>query len=80
MLHFLPEVSLHLVSNISLIHVFTCPELFLPPSLIVLRLAQSNRFDMAMATASSLKVDMTELFAHLTNQCLRLSRNPDDVM
>jgi nuclear pore complex protein Nup160 len=52
----------------------------MPPSLIVLRLAQSNRFNMAMATAGSLKVDMTELFTHLTRQCLRLSRNPDAVM
>lgn len=46
----------------------------------MLRLAQSNRFNLAMATASSLKVDMTDLFAHLTTQCLRLSRNPDSVM
>ena len=33
-----------------------------------------------MATARSLKVDMTDLFTHLTGQCLRLSRNPDSVM
>ncbi|KAJ7179519.1 nucleoporin Nup120/160-domain-containing protein [Mycena filopes] len=52
----------------------------LPPQSIVLRLAQSNRFSLAMATASSLKVDMTDLFAHLTTQCLRLSRNPDAVI
>ncbi|KAJ7477151.1 nucleoporin Nup120/160-domain-containing protein [Mycena galericulata] len=52
----------------------------LPPESIVLRLAQSNRFNLAMATASSLKVDMTDLFAHLTTQCLRLSRNPDSVI
>ncbi|KAJ7781667.1 nucleoporin Nup120/160-domain-containing protein [Mycena metata] len=52
----------------------------LPPESIVLRLAQSNRFSLAMATASSLKVDMTDLFAHLTTQCLRLSRNPDAVI
>ncbi|KAJ7762811.1 nucleoporin Nup120/160-domain-containing protein [Mycena maculata] len=52
----------------------------LPPQSIVLRLAQSNRFSLAMATASSLKVDMTDLFAHLTTQCLRLSRNPDSVI
>ncbi|KAF8211558.1 nucleoporin Nup120/160-domain-containing protein [Mycena galopus ATCC 62051] len=52
----------------------------LPPESIVLRLAQSNRFSLAMATASSLKVDMTDLFAHLTTRCLRLSRNPDAVI
>ncbi|KAJ7929169.1 nucleoporin Nup120/160-domain-containing protein [Mycena leptocephala] len=52
----------------------------LPPESIVLRLAHSNRFSLAMATASSLKVDMTDLFAHLTTQCLRLSRNPDAVI
>lgn len=45
-----------------------------------MRMAQSNRFNMAMATARSLDVDMTELFGHLTNQCLRLSRSPDTVM
>ncbi|KAJ7499350.1 nucleoporin Nup120/160-domain-containing protein [Mycena latifolia] len=52
----------------------------LPPESIVLRLAHANRFSLAMATASSLKVDMTDLFAHLTTQCLRLSRNPDTVI
>ncbi|KAJ7638443.1 nucleoporin Nup120/160-domain-containing protein [Roridomyces roridus] len=51
----------------------------LPPESIVLRLAQSNRFNLGMATASSLDVDMTDLFAHLATQCLRLSRNPDSV-
>ncbi|KAJ7122853.1 nucleoporin Nup120/160-domain-containing protein [Mycena epipterygia] len=52
----------------------------LPPESIVLRLAQANRFSLAMSTASSLRVDMTDLFAHLTTQCLRLSRNPDAVI
>ncbi|KAJ7672857.1 nucleoporin Nup120/160-domain-containing protein [Mycena rosella] len=52
----------------------------LPPQSIVLRLAQANKFSLAMATASSLKVDMTDLFAHLTTQCLVLSRNPDAVI
>ncbi|KAJ6538958.1 nucleoporin Nup120/160-domain-containing protein [Mycena capillaripes] len=52
----------------------------LPPESIVLRLAQSNRFSLAMATARSLKVDMTDLFVHLTTQCLRLSRNPDAII
>ncbi|KIK65722.1 hypothetical protein GYMLUDRAFT_158902 [Collybiopsis luxurians FD-317 M1] len=55
-------------------------EIFLPPASIVLRLAQSNRFNMALATARSLEVDMTDLFAHLTTQCLRLSHNPDVVV
>jgi nuclear pore complex protein Nup160 len=56
------------------------PDFFLSPSLIVLRLIHSSRFNMAMATARSLDVDMTDLFAHLTGQCLRLSRDPDSVM
>lgn len=55
-------------------------EFLLPPSVIVLRLAQANRFNLAMATARSLKVDMTDLFSHLTGQCMLLSRNPDAVM
>ncbi|KAF5393577.1 hypothetical protein D9757_000399 [Collybiopsis confluens] len=55
-------------------------ESFLPPSSIVLRLAQANRFNMALAIARSLEVDMTDLFAHLTTQCLRLSHNPDVVV
>ncbi|KAF8076014.1 nucleoporin Nup120/160-domain-containing protein [Lyophyllum atratum] len=55
------------------------PEFLIPPPVIVLRLAQANRFSQAMATARSLKVDMTDLFCHLTGQCLRLSRNPDTV-
>ncbi|KAJ3863652.1 nucleoporin Nup120/160-domain-containing protein [Lentinula novae-zelandiae] len=50
------------------------------PSSIILKLAQSNRFNMALATARSLDVDMTDLFAHLTVQCLRLSHNPDVVV
>ncbi|KAF9468851.1 nucleoporin Nup120/160-domain-containing protein [Collybia nuda] len=60
--------------------VLSSAEFLLPPSSIVLRLAQSNRFNFAMATARSLKVDMTDLFTHLTGQCLRLSRNPDAVI
>ena len=55
-------------------------EFFLPPTSIVLKLAQSNRFNTAMATARSLNIDMTDLFAHLTGQCLRISRSPDSVM
>lgn len=56
------------------------PDFGLPPSSIVLRLAQANRFNTAMATARSLDVDMSDLFGHLTGRCLRLSRNPDSVM
>ncbi|CDO74132.1 hypothetical protein BN946_scf185043.g182 [Trametes cinnabarina] len=54
--------------------------LALPPASLVLRLAQSNRFNTAMTAARSLDVDMSDLFSHLTNRCLRLSRNPDAVM
>ncbi len=32
-----------------------------------------------MTTARSLDVDMSELFARLTIQCLRLSRDPDSL-
>ncbi|KAG6813445.1 hypothetical protein H0H92_010779 [Tricholoma furcatifolium] len=46
----------------------------------VLRLAQANRFTLAMTTAQSLHVDMMEIFSHLTGQCLRLTRNPDTVI
>lgn len=51
--------------------------LLLSPQAVVLKLAQSNKFHMAIATARNLNVDMSELFAHLTTQCLRLARNPD---
>ncbi|OCH95867.1 hypothetical protein OBBRIDRAFT_744376 [Obba rivulosa] len=52
----------------------------LPPDSIILRLAQKNCFDMAIATARTLNVDMSDLFGHLTTQCLRLARNPDAVI
>ncbi|KAI8984997.1 nucleoporin Nup120/160-domain-containing protein [Trametes punicea] len=55
-------------------------ELALPPTSLLLRLAQWNRFNTAMTIARSLNVDMSDLFGHLTNRCLRLSRNPDAVM
>ncbi|CCM04030.1 uncharacterized protein FIBRA_06187 [Fibroporia radiculosa] len=54
--------------------------LLLSPSSIVSRLTQVNLFDMAMSTARSLDVDMTDLFGRLTTQCLRLSHNPDVVI
>ncbi|KIY45981.1 hypothetical protein FISHEDRAFT_76214 [Fistulina hepatica ATCC 64428] len=47
---------------------------------IVTRLAQASRFDTAIATARSLKVDMTELFSRLTAQCLRLARDPSSIV
>ena len=50
-----------------------------PPS-IIMRLAQNNLFSLAMATARCLKEDMTDVFGHLTRQCLRLARNPDSVL
>lgn len=45
-----------------------------------MRLAQLGRFNVAMSTARSLNVDMSDLFAHLTGQCLRLAKNPDSVL
>ncbi|KDQ64994.1 hypothetical protein JAAARDRAFT_167821 [Jaapia argillacea MUCL 33604] len=47
---------------------------------VVMRLAQTNQFSMAMATARSLDVDMSDLFARLTVQCLRLSQTPEIVI
>ncbi|GBE79204.1 hypothetical protein SCP_0204010 [Sparassis crispa] len=55
-------------------------EALLSPPSVVLRLTQANRFNMAMATARTLNVDMTDLFGHLTGLCLRLSRNPEAVI
>ncbi|KNZ75687.1 Nuclear pore complex protein [Termitomyces sp. J132] len=60
--------------------ILSSPEFMLPPPTIVLRLIQANKFALAMSTARSLSVDMTDLFNHLTIQCLRLSRNPDAVI
>ena len=50
------------------------------PESVVLRLVQNNRFNLAMATSRTLEIDMTDLFSHLTRQCLRLSRNPEAVL
>ncbi|KAF7980886.1 hypothetical protein HWV62_36059 [Athelia sp. TMB] len=60
--------------------VLSSGDFYLSPESIVLKLAQANRFNTAMATARSLKIDMSDLFAHLTSQCLRISRNPDLVL
>ncbi|KAK1217352.1 hypothetical protein PQX77_019987 [Marasmius sp. AFHP31] len=73
-----------LAAQLDLIHkdptLLAASEFLLPPSSIILRLAQANRFGTAMATARSLNVDMTDLFAHLTTQCLRLSHDPEVVV
>ena len=45
-----------------------------------MRLAHANQQNQAMVIARSLKVDMTDLFIHLTNQCVRLTRNPGSVL
>ncbi|PCH41595.1 hypothetical protein WOLCODRAFT_100880 [Wolfiporia cocos MD-104 SS10] len=60
--------------------LLTAGGLQLAPPSIVMRLAQMNLFSMAMATACSLRVDMTDLFCRLTRQCLRLSHKPDSVI
>lgn len=52
----------------------------LSPSLVILRLGQANQFELAINTARALGVDMSELFAALAGQCMRLSRNPDGVL
>ncbi|KAH9482452.1 Nuclear pore complex protein Nup160 [Psilocybe cubensis] len=60
--------------------ILSSPEYLLPPALIVMRLAQANQYTQAMATARSLKVDMTDVFIHLTNQCIRLTTNPGSLI
>ena len=52
-------------------------ELLHSPTSVVLRLAQASRFNTAMRAARAMGVDMTDIFAHLTNLCLRLGHNPD---
>ncbi|KAI0063071.1 hypothetical protein BV25DRAFT_1907210 [Artomyces pyxidatus] len=79
------SAQLHLVrKDSSLLHAgeyCACePKLLLSPSSVVLKLAQANRFNFALATARTLDVDMTDLFSHLTRQCLRLTYNPEAVM
>lgn len=56
------------------------PELLYHPTSIVVRLAQASRFNTAMAAARALNVDMTDVFVHLANLCLRLARNPDAIL
>lgn len=62
------------------LHSFFNLDFLISPTLIVMRLAHANLYTQAMATARSLKIDMTDLFAHLTNQCVRLTREPNLVM
>ncbi|KAF8914143.1 nucleoporin Nup120/160-domain-containing protein [Gymnopilus junonius] len=60
--------------------ILSSQEYLLPPALIVMRLAQVNQYNLAMATAQSLRVDMNDLFTLLTNQCIRLSKNPGSLL
>ncbi|KAF8845600.1 hypothetical protein BDN67DRAFT_993287 [Paxillus ammoniavirescens] len=60
--------------------LLAAPDALLSPSLIILRLGQANQFELAMSAARALDVDMSELFAALAGQCMRLSRNPDAVL
>ncbi|KAG6378387.1 hypothetical protein JVT61DRAFT_12642 [Boletus reticuloceps] len=60
--------------------LLTVPDALLSPSLVILRLGQANQFELAITTARALGVDMSELFAALAGQCMRLSRNPDGVL
>lgn len=53
-----------------------CLEIISQPLSVVLKLAQLNLFDTALASGKALNVDMTDVFAHLTNQCLRFAHNP----
>jgi nuclear pore complex protein Nup160 len=45
-----------------------------------MKLAHANQQNQAMAIARSLKVDMADLFIHLTNQYVRLTRNPGSIL
>ncbi|THH33738.1 hypothetical protein EUX98_g479 [Antrodiella citrinella] len=55
-------------------------EVLTRPLSVVLKLAQFNLFDTALAAGEALGVDMTDVFAHLTNQCLRFSQSPTSLM
>lgn len=78
-----PLFSLPLVSKIFVQYrrpTNSAPEFLLPPASIVLRLALMNHFDHAMSAARTFKADMSDIFAHLTKQCLKLSRDPEIVL
>ncbi|KAK0206120.1 nucleoporin Nup120/160-domain-containing protein [Desarmillaria ectypa] len=68
-----------LSAQVDIVQRHPSAEFPLPPASIVLRLVQLNCFNLAMTTARSLDVDMSELFSRLTIQCLRLSRDPDSL-
>ncbi|KAF7433113.1 hypothetical protein PC9H_005061 [Pleurotus ostreatus] len=55
-------------------------EFLLPPSAIVIRLAQSNSFNTALSAGRSLDVDLTDVFSYLTSQCIRLERRPESIL
>ncbi|TFK29339.1 hypothetical protein FA15DRAFT_610509 [Coprinopsis marcescibilis] len=55
--------------------ILNSPEFLLPPPVIVLRLAHNNLINQALNVASSLNVDMTDLFIKLTTQCIHLSKS-----
>ena len=69
-----------LLANNRPFHGRVLAEFALPPASIVLRLAQANRFNTAMAIARSLDLDMSDIFSYLVGRCLRLSRNPEAVL
>ncbi|KAL1744628.1 nucleoporin Nup120/160-domain-containing protein [Schizophyllum fasciatum] len=60
--------------------ILQAQEFLLPPETVVLRLAAANRFDAALSAACSLHVDMSDVFARLATQCLRLARGNVDVV
>ena len=71
-----PQVKLFKSFNVA--YLSDSPiELLRTPSSVVLKLAQTNQFDEALATARSLGVDMTDVFSELTTQCLQLARRMD---
>ena len=71
--------TIGLLIKSSVINMFLL-EFLLTPAVIVMRLAHANQQNQAMTIARSLKVDMTDLFIHLTNQCVRLTRNPGSIL
>ncbi|KAH8105506.1 nucleoporin Nup120/160-domain-containing protein [Cristinia sonorae] len=73
-----------LSAQVELVHIqpqlLFVNELLSQPLSVVLKLAQLHLFDTALATGQALGVDLTDVFSHLTNQCLRFSQNPDNVL
>jgi nuclear pore complex protein Nup160 len=75
-----PGMSTMVLDQFPVINMFFFAEFLLTPAVIVMRLAHANQQNQAMAIARSLKVDMTDLFINLTNQCVRLTRNPGSIL